>query len=533
MHFPPRLRCLVLLFASQVMALPQASPASIPPGLASLIPICGESCVSSLVSSAWPTCTSTSNLDCYCSTNTVSGYTLGESSVQCVVSSCGMSTNTAVLDLIYHVCDGQRGALPETHATLTATPLPTLHPIPASSSVGNGAAVSAQDVSADSLPSSISNPNPPQSTDTTIQTATQSSSAASLPPSLSPPSSSVQAPTTTTSSHPSPTSEMVSASPTPTGALTKGQIAGIAVAGVVSATLSVAAILFCGFLRRQRRPKSQRSSFGFESSMIPETNTPETNAVVIRKPVASELEARAVSTEVQPSLQRPASVHTAEERWSTWRKTSQAEDAHPALGLDYKDFQHTPLTQHTAVTERSGRRASRLLPDKPDFQNGAPAPALARPWSETTEIEDARMSCAESIGSNSSCRTSVEWDATPSAKKFYQHPLGLQFARDSYHPSRPLIPRRPVLSSAAQAKAAESSSSSNARETARSGGSQAQTRTPRNSLWHYSTGSVTSFESSDDKAEGANTTSGKDSHRRTLINYPPIPRSYSSRARAR
>lgn len=58
------------------------------PEVEAFIPSCAQVCFESFVSSNFPesVCGTTPTLDCLCSSNSTSGYTIGEGAVQCIVS---------------------------------------------------------------------------------------------------------------------------------------------------------------------------------------------------------------------------------------------------------------------------------------------------------------------------------------------------------------------------------------------------------------------------------------------------------------
>ncbi|PYH45517.1 uncharacterized protein BP01DRAFT_415769 [Aspergillus saccharolyticus JOP 1030-1] len=106
----------LLLWSSQ-----NSAPATTASTLSSRIPKCARECVDEFIISDYPddACGEAWNLDCLCRTNTTSGYTLGEAAFRCSLSLC--SVNTIFSSDLYDICDSVPGALPRTHATITAT----------------------------------------------------------------------------------------------------------------------------------------------------------------------------------------------------------------------------------------------------------------------------------------------------------------------------------------------------------------------------------------------------------------------------
>ncbi|OOF99925.1 hypothetical protein ASPCADRAFT_138885 [Aspergillus carbonarius ITEM 5010] len=108
-----------LAYGSQT-TLPTASATS----LSALIPTCAADCVKQFIISNYPRdACSEWDLYCLCRTNTTSGYTLGEGAFRCSLSLC--SVKTVFRFDLYNICDSVPGALPRTHATITATVMPT------------------------------------------------------------------------------------------------------------------------------------------------------------------------------------------------------------------------------------------------------------------------------------------------------------------------------------------------------------------------------------------------------------------------
>ncbi|PYH82790.1 hypothetical protein BO82DRAFT_56781 [Aspergillus uvarum CBS 121591] len=111
------LSVLPCLASTSQSSYPTATASSFP----SLIPRCARECVDEFVISDYPdnACGKAWNLDCLCRTNTTSGYTLGEAAFRCSLSLCPIKTIFS--SDLYDICDSVPGALPRTHATITAT----------------------------------------------------------------------------------------------------------------------------------------------------------------------------------------------------------------------------------------------------------------------------------------------------------------------------------------------------------------------------------------------------------------------------
>jgi hypothetical protein len=87
------------------------------------VPACAYSCILQFVLKNYhdSTCAATSNLDLLCVTQTVSGQTLGEASLQCVASYCSNEVNNTVLLSAYRVCEDVDNAVPNTASVINAT----------------------------------------------------------------------------------------------------------------------------------------------------------------------------------------------------------------------------------------------------------------------------------------------------------------------------------------------------------------------------------------------------------------------------
>lgn len=93
-----------------------------------LVPECAQSCVENFVKSEYTPeeCTSPSSVKCLCRTKTPSGLTIGEAALTCVHAVCPQTVIKS--SDVYHICDSVSDAIPETHATITATTFPSVLP---------------------------------------------------------------------------------------------------------------------------------------------------------------------------------------------------------------------------------------------------------------------------------------------------------------------------------------------------------------------------------------------------------------------
>lgn len=93
----------------------------LPAQLQTTIPECAWNCVQTFVQNNYANhaCSSTDNLSFLCTNPTTSGLTIGEGSLQCVISSCvsfDLQTQSG-----YTICDGMSDAIPNLAETITAT----------------------------------------------------------------------------------------------------------------------------------------------------------------------------------------------------------------------------------------------------------------------------------------------------------------------------------------------------------------------------------------------------------------------------
>lgn len=241
------------------------------------------------------------------------------------------------------------------------------------------------------------------------------------------------------------------------------------------------------------------------------------------------------------------------ERWSLWRRSVKPEDIGVAVAPDYK---HVPYTPMTTTTTRSGprqtlRRDSTLLPEKPVLGQDPPNLIVTRPWSDVTHIDDGRTSFAESLWSDASCRTSLDWRDPQIFTAGSVQPRGTRIAgggaeavpRDfgAVPPARPAAARLPHEFNGHGLRTSKSTIDPAAwpvpplHRKPILGRSNAQDRsqTPCNSMLRYSCASDTSFEQLDGDDDDAPlvSRSSKVARHETITHYPPVPRSLSGRGR--
>ncbi|CAL3968515.1 unnamed protein product [Diplocarpon coronariae] len=256
---------LILLLYALLIRANATSNYTLSAELTNFIPTCARECFASFLISNFPpgTCSTRSMLDFLCSQNSTSGYTVGEGAVQCIISEIsiglckGDSTKHSVVQRAYGMCSGQPSALPNTHATITAT-------LVIQTSMSSIVLVAP-------TPTAFSSLNSRRSsiiTSTSIITTTRAALSSTYPATTSSQSPSSTAPSSAVSLLP-----VASETSSPEPGLTKNQIVGITVASVGGGAVAVG-LLIVFFCCRRRRKKRLR-----ESDLIP--FQPEPNYIVM------------------------------------------------------------------------------------------------------------------------------------------------------------------------------------------------------------------------------------------------------------
>ncbi|KAI1344673.1 hypothetical protein F5Y15DRAFT_617 [Xylariaceae sp. FL0016] len=209
--------------------------------IAAAVPECAQDCVASFIEANFPSvkCESDYTLQCLCSAPSLSGFTIGEGALQCIigeetVGGCtGNEVGTHATSTALTMCNGQVSAMPRTHTLLTASFV-----VPST----GGVSIILPTVS--SVPASTTHSS--TTTHSSFATTTR------LPPVTSTTShrSTSAASSTSTSTGSQPTQSTGSASST--AKLSGGQIAGITV-GVAGALVIAALAIFCAGRFRKRR----------------------------------------------------------------------------------------------------------------------------------------------------------------------------------------------------------------------------------------------------------------------------------------
>lgn len=380
------------------------------PPIAQVIPTCAQDCVALFLAEDYPnTVCSQKDLDCVCKINSLSGFTLGEGSLRCVVSACSLSTNTTEDRVAaYYICSGINGARSMTHGTITAT-APTIRTSPATSvipelsqspltsksrtpssflpvtaTLSSSTATTltslpsrtsdtfSSTITPITLPSGLPRLPPPTSMSSSTFTITQITLASALPTlSRHTPNSSSASQSRSTSSAPStgisPTVTAIEAVAKPI--LSKPQIAGVTIAAVFS-LLAVCALIFFIFCFHRRRNGKDRgssvcSSFGDNKTYVSRPSSPGPYHAIgghAEHGNRSRDLARVEAQDGGPGNPRIVEGTPA----SYWRRSPvRAEEIGVALGSPA--MMQAPALDETPKSVKSHRTISQLLPDKPIY----------------------------------------------------------------------------------------------------------------------------------------------------------------------
>lgn len=402
------------------------------------VPTCAHDCVASFITENYPnTICSQKELDCLCKINSVSGFTLGEGVLRCVVSACSPGTNaTENRVAAYYICSSINGAKSMTHGTITATgysrisslatpdmPEPSQSPmtsqsrtpssrLPCNTTLSSSTTTSLPSLTTDTIYSTTpitfasGSPLPPPTfTFSLISTVTpitfDSGSPLPRPPTSTPSTgsrskSTSSAPGTSTS----PTATAIAAAAKP--ALSKPQIAGVAVAGVVT-LLAVGALIFFLFCFRRRRNSRDHGSSRCSSFGDNKTYTSQPSSPGPYHPIGGNAEHGDRSRDlahVEAQYTGPGNPGIVEGTpASYWRRSPvRAEEIGVALGSPA--MMQAPVVGEAPKSGKRHRTMSQLLPDKPIYSL-YPAPLRVNHLKTPTSPVGAVVPGAAGIGQRS------------------------------------------------------------------------------------------------------------------------------------
>lgn len=390
-----------LFFYPQLGLAGQPSMGSLSPSVVQVIPTCAQDCIVSFITDNYPnTICSQKELDCLCKIDSVSGFTLGEGVLRCVVSDCSSGTNTTENRVAaYYICSNINGAKSMTHGTITATayqrrsssanpdmPKPSQSPmtsrLPSTTTLSLSTTTSLPSLSSDTIfpPTSItfasgSAPLPPAtitspSTPTVTPITSDSGSPPPLPPTSTPSTSSRSKSTSSapgTSTVTSPTATAISAAAKPV--LSKPQIAGVVVAAVVT-LLAVGALIFFLFCFRRRRNSrdygsSRCSSFGDNKTYTSQPSSPGPYHPIGGSAEHGDRSRDLGRVEAQYAGENNPRIVEGTPA-SYWRRSPvRAEEIGVALGSP--SMIQGPVVDEAPKSGKRHRTMSQLLPDKPIY----------------------------------------------------------------------------------------------------------------------------------------------------------------------
>ncbi|PWY90185.1 hypothetical protein BO70DRAFT_426561 [Aspergillus heteromorphus CBS 117.55] len=333
------------------------------------------------VSTVWDACPKRWDLDCLCRTNTTSGYTLGEASFRCSLSMCSMET--VFRSDLYDICDSVPGALPRTHATITATVMPTAtqtqesttttEPSDTRSSSTSSSPLTLSSSSAStstsaSSHSSISTPTSSSSMTTSLTSSTQHSFATTetfrVPLTATTPQ---QLPTSTGNTGNTTSGGQSASTSDKSSKLDAGAVIGVSIASGLSGFFIVGAIIFlcCQKYRRQHQEKGRDFfEIGGVMSEPPDFAFPPVRPTGPRpmpRAPDRDSETSRLITPFEPRSQTPAVVVTGPE--SRHNGSYMGGSSTDRIGFAITSNSDV----EASLTQSSPRTVSDLLPDKPSF----------------------------------------------------------------------------------------------------------------------------------------------------------------------
>lgn len=369
-----------------------ASTGSLTPALQLVIPACAQTCLEFFIAENFPssTCGPPPNFNCLCTSDSTSGYTLGEGALECFESGCDPYDESGAFS-VYDVCMTVPNARPNTHGTLTATTFTAASTAGARSQGQASSNYRSTTISSNSFTgSSYSSPaaSSTASGRSTIITSTSSSILISASSVIETPFSTnllgsgntlpTTSPSSSTSSSTSATAAPAS-SPAPT--LTKPQIAGVVVASVGAAAIAfgLCSLIFC-FRRRRSNRRNSESSFGGDKIVDSEDTTPDMSAIATRDFGHEHQTGLQTMYRIPRSPTRHLRLETpatsSEDGWGHYQRNMAFQETflapEPQIPRSLRD-EHSPITP---VSNRT--RNSQLLPEKPSY-NLFPSPLKVTP----------------------------------------------------------------------------------------------------------------------------------------------------------
>lgn len=349
MLFSPARRVFATILASSPLYLADRSAAAqittVVKPLHDRVPDCAFRCIQDFIQSEYTgnACSKQLDINCLCRTNTTNGLTLGEGALRCIFSYCTQRTQSSLN--AYSICDSVPGALPKTHATITAT-VPFANPPAATTQIG------------DPEPVSYSFTESTSTHPTTLPVSASTTSTNSL--STTTGSSHSTSPTPTTNTHSEPTH-----TPESTDTLNSSAVIGISVASGISVVFifGVAVFFCCRRIRHRHRNKEDPNFFeigGFMSEP-PEFTVPPVRRQNPGPQSTTNIDQadRKVMNPFKAVALNPAVVVTKPDH-----DRSSGYDSLQRIGLAISSESELDTASRSQATPRT---LSDLLPDKPDL----------------------------------------------------------------------------------------------------------------------------------------------------------------------
>jgi hypothetical protein len=343
-----------------------------------IVPNCALDCVANFVNTDYPkdTCSGVHDISCLCTTNTKSGYTLGEAALRCSISLC--SIEVALNSSVYSICDSVPGAIPRTHATITATVVSVLSPT-------------------NILTTSTESPDPSSITPTEptpLRTTHTSTTLATFQSPISVTSTKQSIPSSTSSQQMShnPTSEVGAGKES---SLNAGAVIGVSVSSGIAGFFILGVIIFfcCRKMKRMYQQPKDRNFFeiGGVMSEPPEFSLPSRRPTPGPNPFSraehGDAETSRLMSPFRPSPRTPAVIVTGPDDDYNYGSTR----IHSPDKIGFAISSSSDLDP--SVSQSSPRTVSDLLPDKPVYSL-CPEPLrwsqqkYARPSSGETLFEE-------------------------------------------------------------------------------------------------------------------------------------------------
>ncbi|KAL2854916.1 hypothetical protein BJY01DRAFT_18068 [Aspergillus pseudoustus] len=332
--------------------------------LLDLMPKCASQCIESFISTEYPrnACASGCDLDYLCTTNTTSGYTLGEGALRCSLSLCSMEV--AMSFDTYSICDSVPGALPRTHPTIVATLVPTANPT--STATRPTTIITAEPDTTDTRPTANPTTTKTHSTPTAVTTFQSPVSTTDSTP--KPTSTETEDPTSTSSeSSPSATTSDTSSAPAEGGGLDSGAVIGVSVASGLAGFFIIGVIIFfcCRKIRRRNAQNREFFEIGGHMAEPPDFSFPPRRPPMGPRPSPgtqnTDAEDARLVPPVEPEYQHPAVIVTEPEAEYDYEHMREG-------NTDRSGFPSSSNLEFDASSSISSRTVSDLLPDKPTYE---------------------------------------------------------------------------------------------------------------------------------------------------------------------